>query len=581
MSVAAIDSNGRRASFSQYNNQVEISGPGVAVVSTKPGNRYDDSSGTSQATPHVAAVAALVWSYNKSCSATQIRRILLKSALPLGTGGCDTQFGRGLVQAKAAVDMLLAGGCSAADNSGIFEASNGFNTGNTCDNYRAPTTPSTPRPTPAPTPLPTKGSPTPIPTKTPTCKGLYDLWASCVIDEGCFGCVALRKGGGEMSPGLVCDELVDWFPQNVECCSICIQELDDFMECKDCGLPSARSIAVTPEPTSSPATLEPTGAPSLPETDEPTLPERKKPTLPETDEATLEPTKAPSLPETAEPTLNPTLVPTEAPTFAPSTFSAREDIYINAGGRAFVDAQGNEWIADTGMYSTGKTFSTDDNISNTDKTELYQTERNTGMSEMKYIIKLDQPGRYNVSLHFAEIFKGAFAEGSRLIDVYIQGDLVSKELDIFKEAGGEGNKAVVITTPNVLVENNFLFIAFVRVDTGHQQPKVNGIEIHLSELLTDAPTIRPSMSPSSQPTLTLTASSPTETPSDEPKDYVLLINAGSPDNYTDPDGNIWVSDEGFYNAGTTFSTDADIANTDKPELYQTGKPMQMRCQQCC
>jgi hypothetical protein len=131
------------------------------------------------------------------------------------------------------------------------------------------------------------------------------------------------------------------------------------------------------------------------------------------------------------------------------------------------------------------------------------------------------------------------------------------------------------------VENNFLFIAFVRVDNGHQQPKVNGIEIHLSELLTDAPTIRPSMSPSSQPTLTLTASSPTETPSDEPKDYVLLINAGSPDNYTDPDGNIWVSDEGFYNAGTTFSTDADIANTDKPELYQTGKPMQMRCQQCC
>ncbi len=46
MSVAAVDSNENRASFSQYNEQVEISGPGVGVRSTIPGG-YDDYSGTS------------------------------------------------------------------------------------------------------------------------------------------------------------------------------------------------------------------------------------------------------------------------------------------------------------------------------------------------------------------------------------------------------------------------------------------------------------------------------------------------------------------------------------------------------
>ena len=40
MSVAAVDSNRRRASFSQYNNQVEISGPGVSVQSTYRGGTY-------------------------------------------------------------------------------------------------------------------------------------------------------------------------------------------------------------------------------------------------------------------------------------------------------------------------------------------------------------------------------------------------------------------------------------------------------------------------------------------------------------------------------------------------------------
>ncbi len=74
--------------------------------------------GTSMATPHVAGVAALVWSYHSSCSNDQIRAALNASAKDLGAAGRDTAYGFGLVQAKAAVDYLNANGCSGGGTGG-------------------------------------------------------------------------------------------------------------------------------------------------------------------------------------------------------------------------------------------------------------------------------------------------------------------------------------------------------------------------------------------------------------------------------------------------------------------------------
>jgi subtilisin family serine protease len=83
----------------------------TASIAVRPTN-YAYLSGTSMATPHVSAVAALVWSYFPMCTNEQIRNTLDKTAQDLGDPGRDPKFGFGLVQARAAYERLKALGCS-------------------------------------------------------------------------------------------------------------------------------------------------------------------------------------------------------------------------------------------------------------------------------------------------------------------------------------------------------------------------------------------------------------------------------------------------------------------------------------
>jgi serine protease len=80
----------------------------VSSSSTKPASGYEAWNGTSMATPHVAGVAALIWSYNTSLTNVDIRNAMTSTALDLGDAGRDNAYGYGLVQAKAAL-LLLQG----------------------------------------------------------------------------------------------------------------------------------------------------------------------------------------------------------------------------------------------------------------------------------------------------------------------------------------------------------------------------------------------------------------------------------------------------------------------------------------
>jgi len=111
VSIAATDASNSLAGFSQRNNQVELAAPGVDVESTVIGNGYASFGGTSMATPHVSAVAALVWSHHPACDAVGIRRAMAWTAKDLGSPGRDNSYGHGLVQAAAAKIFIDANGC--------------------------------------------------------------------------------------------------------------------------------------------------------------------------------------------------------------------------------------------------------------------------------------------------------------------------------------------------------------------------------------------------------------------------------------------------------------------------------------
>jgi subtilisin family serine protease len=81
VAVAAIDSSGRLASFSNYGaTTVDLGAPGVNVLSTLPFNTYGYYSGTSMATPHVTGTVALYAASHPGATAASIRDAVLNAA---------------------------------------------------------------------------------------------------------------------------------------------------------------------------------------------------------------------------------------------------------------------------------------------------------------------------------------------------------------------------------------------------------------------------------------------------------------------------------------------------------------------
>ena len=112
VAVGAVDSALVRAPFSAGGRSLDLVAPGVGIVQQTldgAGGFGDRSlSGTSMATPHVAAVAALALAARPTTTATGVARLLARTALDLGVPGKDAAYGAGLVRADVALGVGAA-----------------------------------------------------------------------------------------------------------------------------------------------------------------------------------------------------------------------------------------------------------------------------------------------------------------------------------------------------------------------------------------------------------------------------------------------------------------------------------------
>ncbi|SDW86894.1 thermitase [Marininema mesophilum] len=93
IAVGATDKSDKKAEFSNYGSDwVDVAAPGVDILSTVPGGKYEEMSGTSMATPHVAGVAGLVASTGKK--GDEVRKAIESSADKVDGTGSDWKYGR-------------------------------------------------------------------------------------------------------------------------------------------------------------------------------------------------------------------------------------------------------------------------------------------------------------------------------------------------------------------------------------------------------------------------------------------------------------------------------------------------------
>jgi subtilisin len=108
LAVSAIDSANQIANFSSRGPEVELCAPGVQILSTLPGKTFGKLNGTSMACPHVSGAAALAWGGHRWAGNVSIRRLLARTADPLGIPGRDELFGYGRVDARRAACSLTS-----------------------------------------------------------------------------------------------------------------------------------------------------------------------------------------------------------------------------------------------------------------------------------------------------------------------------------------------------------------------------------------------------------------------------------------------------------------------------------------
>lgn len=251
-------------------------------------------------------------------------------------------------------------------------------------------------------------------------------------------------------------------------------------------------------------------------------------------------------------------------------------VHINAGGAAFVDVQGNTWLADQSFdQSTGYGYvdlsATPSEavggpgivVSGTANYQMFGTARQ-GLDA--YFVNLPN-GTYDLTLSFAEVSGDITAAGQRVFDVFVEGAHSIDSFDIFNALGAQIASSKFV--PGVVVTDSQLKMVFVAQEG---RPILSGIAVTKVVL---APT------PTPPPTATI---GPTPTPTPPPI-AILHANVGGGD-YVGADGTSWVGDGpydpakgwGYIDDGQSTVIDRrtgdwylDIASTTDDAVFATGR----------
>jgi len=102
ITVAATDSNDRRATFTNFGNSVDVAAPGVNIDSSIPNGGFRSKSGTSMAAPHVAAAAAMYILQNPGISPAQVQAAM-RRYVRVPTGWNASRYGTGILDMTRAI----------------------------------------------------------------------------------------------------------------------------------------------------------------------------------------------------------------------------------------------------------------------------------------------------------------------------------------------------------------------------------------------------------------------------------------------------------------------------------------------
>jgi subtilisin family serine protease len=107
ISVAASDKSDLLGRLSNYGpTGVDLAAPGLLITSTLPNIRYGQLSGTSMATPHVSATAAMLFGTHAGASWQQVRAAIFNSVDPVASMSGKTVTG-GRLNAAGALRAML------------------------------------------------------------------------------------------------------------------------------------------------------------------------------------------------------------------------------------------------------------------------------------------------------------------------------------------------------------------------------------------------------------------------------------------------------------------------------------------